>query len=155
LHRGLLWVIIGSNASDRCFLRGERVTTNFQSFGARHTDYAQVAKVIDLNGLNHCPPRSPERIDHTRPQSTVAIVLSYEARWALEAGLSVPAWDPAQDAIAIHETLRDQNIPTDALDPREDLSSYRLVFAPRLFSIDGQIAENLCTFVVRAQLHRG
>jgi beta-galactosidase len=91
--------------------------------------------------------RVGERIDHTRPQSEVAIVMSYEARWALEAGLRVPAWDPAQDAIAIHDTLRDQNVPTDALDPREDLSSYRLVFAPRLFSIDRQIAENLCTYV--------
>jgi beta-galactosidase len=218
---------------------GKWVTTNFQSFSVKHTDYAQVAKVIDLNGMNHYPPRSPElildyyrgardtmlpveqftrllpvdtgpgwmrlwaymaiahgacgvnffrwrccrwgqeqhrdgilphdgqparryeelvrmgaeiarvgeRIDRTRPQSEVAIVMSYEARWALEAGLGVPAWDPAQDAIAIHNTLRDQNVPTDALDPREDLSSYRLVFAPRLFSIDHQMAENLCAFV--------
>ena len=215
------------------------VTTNFQSFGARHTDYAQVAQVIDLNGMNHYPPRSPElildyyrgargtmlpveqftrllpvdtgpgwmrlwaymaiahgacgvnffrwrccrwgqeqhrdgilphdgqrarryeelarmgaeiarvgeRIDHTRPQSEVAIVLSYEARWALEAGLGVPAWDPAQDAISIHNALRDQNVPTDALDPREDLSAYRLVFAPRMFSIDRQTANNLCAYV--------
>jgi beta-galactosidase len=218
---------------------GKWVTTNFQSFSVRHTDYAQVAKVIDLNGMNHYPPRSPElildyyrgargtmlpveqftrllpvdtgprwmrlwaymaiahgacgvnffrwrccrwgqeqhrdgilphdgqrarryeelvqmgaeiarigeRIDGTRPQSEVAIVMSYESRWALEAGTGVPAWDPAQDAIAIHDTLRDQNVPTDALDPREDLSSYRLVFAPRLFCIDRQIAENLCAFV--------
>jgi beta-galactosidase len=218
---------------------GKWVTTNFQSFGAKHTDYARVARVIDLNGMNHYPPRSPElildyyrgargtmlpveqftrllpvdtgpgwmrlwaymaiahgacginffrwrccrwgqeqhrdgilphdgqrarryeelarmgaeiarageRIDQTRPQSTVAIVLSYEARWALEAGLGVSAWDPAQDAIAIHNTLRDRNVPTDALDPREDLSSYRLVFAPRMFSIDPQTAKNLCTFV--------
>jgi beta-galactosidase len=218
---------------------GKWVTTNFQSFSVRHTDYAQVAKVIDLNGMNHYPPRSPEfildyyrgargtmlpveqftrllpvdtgpgwmrlwaymaiahgacgvnffrwrccrwgqeqhrdgilphdgqrarryeelvqmgaeidrigeRIDRTRPHSEVAIVMNYESRWALEAGMGVPAWDPAQDAIAIHDTLRDQNVPTDALDPREDLSSYRLVFAPRLFCIDHQIAGNLCAFV--------
>lgn len=218
---------------------GKWVTTNFQSFSVRHTDYAQVAKVIDLNGMNHYPPRSPEfildyyrgargtmlpveqftrllpvdtgpgwmrlwaymaiahgacgvnffrwrccrwgqeqhrdgilphdgqrarryeelvqmgaeiarvgeRIDRTRPHSEVAILMSYESRWALEAGMGVPAWDPAQDAIAIHDTLRDQNVPTDALDPREDLSSYRLVFGPRLFCIDRHIAENLSAFV--------
>jgi beta-galactosidase len=92
--------------------------------------------------------RVGERIDRTCPQSEVAVLLSYEARWALDAGtMGVEAWDPAHDAIAIHDTLRDQNVPTDALDPREDLSSYRLVFAPRLFCIDQQIAENLCTFV--------
>lgn len=91
--------------------------------------------------------RVGERIDCTHPQSEVAIVMSYEARWALEAGTGNREWDPAEDAIAIHNTLRDQNVPTDALDPREDLSSYRLVFAPRLFSIDPQSAENLCAFV--------
>jgi beta-galactosidase len=218
---------------------GKPVTTNFQSFSARHTDYAQVAKVIDLNGMNHYPPRSPElildyyrgargtmlpveqftrllpvdtgpgwmrlwaymaiahgacgvnffrwrccrwgqeqhrdgilphdgqrarryeellhmggeiarigeKIDLTRPQSQAAIVLSFEARWALEAGLGVREWDPAQDAIAIHNALRDRNVPTDALDPREDLSSYRLVFAPRLFCLDGPTADNLRAFV--------
>ena len=217
---------------------GKFVTTNFQSFGARHTDYAQVAKVIDLNGLNHYPPRSPElildyyrgtrgtmlpveqftrllpvdtgpgwmrlwaymaiahgacgvnffrwrccrwgqeqhrdgilphdgqsarryeelaqmgaeiarigeRIDRATPQSEVAIALSYEARWALDAGLGVREWDPAQDAIAIHEALRGQNVPTDALFPGEDLSSYRLVFAPRLFSVDQETADNLLAF---------
>ena len=218
---------------------GKFVTTNFQSFQAKHTDYAQVAKVIDLNGMNHYPPRSPElildyyrgargtmlpveqftrlqpvdsgpgwmrlwaymaiahgaagvnyfrwrccrwgqeqhrdgilphdgqrarryeelaqmgaeiarageRIDDTRPESRVAITLGYPQRWALEAGLGVREWDPAQDAIVIHEALRERNIPTDALDPREDLSSYSLVFAPRLFSVDPQIAANLLAYV--------
>jgi beta-galactosidase len=218
---------------------GKWATTNFQSFGARHTDYAQVAEVIDLNGLNHYPPRSPElildyyrgargtmlpveqftrllgvdtrpgwmrlwaymalahgacgvnffrwrccrwgqeqhrdgilphdgqsarrydelarmgaeiaqvgeRIDATHPRAEVAILMSYESRWALEAGTGVDAWDPAEDVIAIHEALRDQNVPTDAMDPREDLSPYRLVFAPRLFCIDPQIAANLRAFV--------
>jgi beta-galactosidase len=91
--------------------------------------------------------RVRERIDGTAPQSQAAIVMSYEARWALEAGLGVGAWDPAQDAVAIHEALRDRNVPTDAMDPREPLSAYRLVFAPRLFLIDGATAANLLAFV--------
>ena len=88
-----------------------------------------------------------QRIDSTHPKSEVALLMSYESRWAIEAGTHIEEWDPAQDIVAIHCALRDQNIPTDALDPREDLSDYRLVIAPRLFSIDGQIAENLCAFV--------
>ena len=91
--------------------------------------------------------RVGERIDRTRPQSEVAVLMSYESRWAIDAGTWVKAWDPAEDVVAVHNTLRDQNVPTDALDPREDLSSYRLVFAPRLFSIDDKIAKNLHTFV--------
>lgn len=217
---------------------GKFVTTNFQSWVVKHTDYAQLAKVIDLNGMNHYPARSPElildyyrgttgtmlpveqftrlleidtgpgwmrlwaymaiahgacgvnffrwrccrwgpeqfrdgilphdgqgarrydelvrmgeeiarageQIDSTRPQSEIAIVMSYEARWAIETGTWNKEWDPAHDAVAIHDTLRDLNMPTDALDPREDLSAYRLVFAPRMFSIDSESAENLRTF---------
>lgn len=219
---------------------GKFVTANFQSFSVRHTDYSQLSKVIDLNGMNHYPARSPEltldyyrgahstmlpleqftrlleidtgpgwmrlwaymaiahgacginffrwrccrwgpeqlrdgilphdgqparryqelaqmgseialvgkRIDVTAPQSDVAVLMSYEARWALDAAtLGNQAWDPAEDVIAIHDTLRDQNVPTDALDPREKLTSYRLVFAPRLFSIDRQISENFYRYV--------
>ncbi len=219
---------------------GKFVTTNFQSFVVRHTDYAQLAQVIDLNGMNHYPARSPElildyyrgargtmlpveqhtrlleidtgpgwmrlwaymalahgacgvnffrwrccrwgpeqhrdgilphdgqparryhelaqmgaeitrvgsRIDQTRPRAEVAVLLSYESRWALEAGTGIPEWDPAQDVIAIHDELRDQNITTDALDPRENLSAYRLVLAPRLFTIDQRIADTLNNYVV-------
>ncbi len=218
---------------------GKFVTTNFQSWVVKHTDYTQMGKVIDLNGMNHYPARSPElildyyrgakgtmlpveqftrlleidtgpgwmrlwaymaiahgacginffrwrccrwgpeqfrdgiiphdgqparrydelqkmgveikrigeRIEQTRPQSKVAIVMSYENRWALDAGTWNKEWDPAHDAVAIHDTLRDLNIPTDAIDPREDLTAYNLVFAPRMFSIDPQSAENLCKFV--------
>jgi beta-galactosidase len=73
--------------------------------------------------------------------------MGYPQRWALDAGLGVREWDPAQDAIAIHEALRARNVPTDALDPREDLSCYRLVFAPRLFGLDPQTAANLLAYV--------
>ncbi|HML20896.1 MAG TPA: beta-galactosidase [Aggregatilinea sp.] len=219
---------------------GKFVAANFQSFSVRHTDYKQLAKVIDLNGMNDYPARSPElildfyrgergtflpleqftrlleidtgpgwmrlwaymaiahgacgvnffrwrccrwgaeqlrdgilphdgqparrydelarmgaeiarigeRIDRTRPRADVAVLMSYESRWAIDAGtLGNREWDPAEDVIAVHNVLRDQNVPTDALDPRDDLSAYRLVFAPRLYSMDRRIGENLRAFV--------
>jgi beta-galactosidase len=77
----------------------------------------------------------------------VAIVMSYETRWAIAAGLEDRAWDVVPEAAQIHKTLVDKNVPTDAMDPREDLSSYRLVIAPRLFCVDAAIAANLERFV--------
>jgi beta-galactosidase len=218
---------------------GKWVTTNFQSFGANHTDYAQLGKVIDLNGLNHYPSRSPELIldisrgsrgtmlpveqftrlepvdsgpgwmrlwayraiahgacgvnffrwrccrwgqeqhrdgllphagqanrryhelaqmgaelaqvsellDGTQPDSRVAILLSYETRWAIAAGLRDRNWDVVPDAVRIHNALLQANVPVDAVDPREDLSSYRIVFAPRLFCVDETVADHLRSFV--------
>ncbi len=56
---------------------GKFVTTNFQSFAARHTDYFRMAPLLDVNGMNHYPPRSPELIlDYYR--GTRGKVLSLE-----------------------------------------------------------------------------
>lgn len=220
---------------------GKFVTTNFQSFAIKHTDYFQTAKVIDLPGMNHYPPRSPElildyyrgekgtvlvleqlsrlafvdsgegwmrlwayralahgacgtiffrwrtarygqeqhadgilphagqenrryrelarmgaemrqigqRIDATRVEASSAVLMGYEGRWAMEAGLDLPQMQGHLDAIRFHDEFVRRNIPIDALDPHGDLSRYRLVIAPRLWLVDAGIAANLRAFVER------
>lgn len=46
-----------------------------------------------------------------------------------------------------HEALMEQNVCVDAMDPREDLSRYALVIAPRLYCVDEAVAANLRGFV--------
>jgi beta-galactosidase len=95
-------------------------------------------------------------IDSTRPAAQVAIVLSYESRWALNAvassqalhaRFSNDAMNAHRAAEAYHAALMDHNVCTDAMDPREDLSPYRLVIAPRLYCVDADVAQNLRQFV--------
>jgi beta-galactosidase len=95
-------------------------------------------------------------IDATAPSAQAAIVMSYESRWALNAVSSSQVLSPifANDDMEVHEegkayhtALMDLNITADAMDPREDLSKYRLVIAPRLYVMDQKIAENLRSFV--------
>jgi beta-galactosidase len=220
---------------------GKFVTTNFQSFVMKHTDYFQTAKVIDLPGMNHYPPRSPEfildyyrgekgsvivleqlsrlaqwdtgegwmrlwayralahgacgtiffrwrtarfgqeqhadgilphagqenrryrelarmgaelkkvglLIDHTQVRSEVALLMGYESRWAMEAGLNDPPMQPHHDMARFANVFLRHNIPIDALDPHCDLSRYKLVVAPRLWLVDEAIAANLKTFIER------
>ncbi len=96
-----------------------------------------------------------ELIDTTRPDAEVAIVMSYEARWALNAVLDVrPPFNRKgltvhEAAVAYHSALMRHNITADALDPREDLSQYKLVFAPRLYALDDAVVENLQTYVAQ------
>jgi len=94
-------------------------------------------------------------IEATRPEAHAAIVMSYESRWALQAVSSSEVLPPvfSQDAMNVHEeakayhtALMDLNITTDALDPRMDLSRYRLVIAPRLYCVDQPVAVNLLKF---------
>ena len=220
---------------------GKFVTTNFQSFQARHTDYFATAETIDLPGMNHYPPRSPElildyyrgekesvlvleqlsrlaewdtgegwmrlwayralahgacgtiffrwrtgrygqeqhadgilphagqenrryrelarmgaelaqigaRIDATRVAAHAAILMGYEGRWAMEAGLKTANMQPDLDATRFHNEFLRRNITSDVLDPHCDLSRYRLVIAPRLWLVDERIAANLRAFVER------
>ncbi len=223
---------------------GKFVTTNYQSFQAKHTDYFAMGQSIDLPGMNHYPPRSPEfildyyrgergsvlvleqftrlmdidsgegwmrlwayralahgacgtiffrwrtacfgqeqhadgilphggqenrryrelarmgaelkqvseRIDATQVVSQAAIVMGYEGRWAMEAGLNIPAMWGEKDAARIHEAFLRRNIPIDAFDPHGDLSKYKLVIAPRLWLVDERIAANLRSFVEKGGL---
>ncbi len=60
---------------------GKFVTTNFQSFVMKHTDYFATARVIDLPGMNHYPPRSPEFIlDYFRGEKNTVLVLEQLSR---------------------------------------------------------------------------
>jgi beta-galactosidase len=218
---------------------GKFVTTNFQSFQARHTDYFATAEVIDLPGMNHYPPRSPEfvldyyrgtkgrvlvleqlsrlahwdtgegwmrlwayralahgacgtiffrwrtarygqeqhadgilphggqenrryrelvrmgvelqtlgeKIDATHVEAQVALVMGYEGRWAMEAGLDISAMRGELDMARFHQVFLRRNTPIDAFDPHGDLAGYRLVVAPRLWLVDEAIAANLRRFV--------
>jgi beta-galactosidase len=91
--------------------------------------------------------RAGELIDRTAPDNAAALVMSYESRWALEAGLGLEEFDGALEAVRIHERLLERNIGIDATDPRDPLDRYRVVFAPRLFLVDGAIAANLGRYV--------
>jgi beta-galactosidase len=95
-------------------------------------------------------------IDQTRVEAQVAVVLSYESRWALgavsssgvlPAHFAADALNAHEEAKAYHGVLMGMNVTTDAMDPREDLSRYRLVIAPRLYVVDGKIASNLVRYV--------
>ncbi|MHC5034706.1 MAG: beta-galactosidase, partial [Planctomycetota bacterium] len=93
-------------------------------------------------------------VDTTRPVSPVCIVMSHESRWALNAvALAVrsPFNKPEMSVEAagerFHAALMADNVSTDAMHPREDLSPYKLVIAPRLYCVDEEVAASLCAYV--------
>jgi len=60
---------------------GKFITRNFQSFQAKHTDYFAEVKEIDLPGMNHYPPRSPELLlDYYRGEHEHVLVLEQMSR---------------------------------------------------------------------------
>ncbi len=88
----------------------------------------------------------------TTPASKVAILMSYESRWASDAVRIMPELSVVRAAYRWHESLMANHVNTDALDPREDLSKYRLVIAPRLYLVDSVIQRNLENYVKKGGL---
>lgn len=89
-----------------------------------------------------------DRIDATKPDAQVAITFGYDARWATRY-LQVRAnqLNVVREAVRVHDSLIRQNVTTDGLDPREDLSKYKLVIAPQFMIVDDQTATNLRNYV--------
>ena len=95
------------------------------------------------------------QLDQTRAVAQTALVLSYESRWAWDAVSSpqvlheraVPEMEAHEEAKAYHGALMESNVSCDGLDPRADLSRYRLVIAPRLYVVDEPTANNLRQYV--------
>ncbi|MBE0698164.1 MAG: beta-galactosidase trimerization domain-containing protein, partial [Anaerolineaceae bacterium] len=88
-------------------------------------------------------------IDTTHVEAETALLMGYEGRWAMEAGLNIKPMGAHLDVARFHEVFLRRSISTDALDPHCDLSRYKLVIAPRLWLVDERISANLIAFVER------
>ena len=143
------WMAIAHGASGMSFFRWRRCRWGQEQHkdgilphsGESNRRYEELRRMgTEITALG-------ELIDATAPVARVAIVLSYEARWAVHAGLGRRDWDGSDEAVALHTEFTRRNITVDAMDPREDLSRYSLVIAPRCFLVDDTTAENLRSYV--------
>lgn len=99
----------------------------------------------DLSRMGAELKQVADMIEKTEPRAQVAIVYSYESRWGVQAGFG--ELDPVIEAVDYHKGLARRVTAIDAMDPREDLSRYRLVIAPRLWMVDSRVASNLRQYV--------
>ncbi len=88
-----------------------------------------------------------EQIERSQIKAEVAILLSYDFRWAFKIQPHTPAFNYEQHLLNYYTSLHNANIPVDIISPREDLSQYKLVIAPTLFLLDDEIVANLYRYV--------
>ena len=86
-------------------------------------------------------------ISETRPQASVAITYSCESRWGVQMAGYGEDMDPAREAADFHQALAKRVTAIDAMHPREDLSPYSLVIAPRLWVMNEELAARLTAYV--------
>lgn len=85
----------------------------------------------------------------TSPQAQVAILQSYDSRWAIDFQLHNRNYDQLKVFLDYYRPLRSQQFTVDIVDPTTNLDRYRLVFAPNLNVISRELAMHLLAYVRR------
>jgi beta-galactosidase len=83
----------------------------------------------------------------TEPKSEVAILHSYESRWAIQWQRHNIQYDPAVEIVSYYRPLRAICQSIDVLPPTAPLVQYKLVVAPGLNVLSDEAAKNLAAYV--------
>jgi beta-galactosidase len=83
----------------------------------------------------------------TTVQSDVAILQSYDSRWAVNFQRHNRNFDPVDEMLAYYGALRAQVHSVDVVSPTVALSGYKLVVAPGLNVMGPEVARNLIAYV--------
>jgi beta-galactosidase len=91
--------------------------------------------------------RAGQRIAGAAVRPAVAMLLSYDARFAFQIQQNNPQFSYADHLHQLYRTFFQRHVPLDVLEPSADLSAYRLVLVPALHLVSAAVADNLCRFV--------
>jgi beta-galactosidase len=83
----------------------------------------------------------------TTPKSEVAILHSYESRWAIQWQRHNVQYDPAVELVSYYRPLRAISQSIDVVAPTAPLNQYKLVVAPGLNVLSDEAAKNLAAYV--------
>ena len=91
--------------------------------------------------------RAGERIHGSTVKPSVAMVLSYDSRFAFQAQENNPQFSYPEHFRQFYRALTDHNVAIDITSPTGDLSAYKLVVVPALHVVSEAAADNLRRFV--------
>ena len=83
----------------------------------------------------------------TRIHAEVALLQSYDSRWALNWQRENPNYDPLGALLSYYKALHGLGVSIDIVSPMDDLSRYKLVLAPGLNVMPQDVADNLEHYV--------
>ena len=91
--------------------------------------------------------RAGEQFQGAENRNQVAIILSYDTRWAFQIQPNHNDFHYPAFFISYYKALHSRNIGVDIVPPGADLSRYRLVIAPALYILPDEAADSLRSFV--------
>ncbi len=91
--------------------------------------------------------KAGEQISGATVKPAVAMILSYDSRFAFQIQSNNPQFDYLDHFHQFYRALYHRHVPIDIVAPTADLSTYKLVVAPALHLVSDAVAENLKRFV--------
>ncbi len=106
--------------------------------GRRYHEAAQMGREIQAVG---------DEIVGAETSADVAMILSYDSRFAFQIQPNNPAFNHSAHFQEIYRTFHARQVMVDIVPPDADLTRYRLVIAPALHVLPEEVAANLQQFV--------
>jgi beta-galactosidase len=106
--------------------------------GRRYEEIARMGKELVETG---------EEIEGSQIRSSVALLLSYDSRFAFQIQGNNPGFSYARHFSHIYRALLRHHVSVDVVGPSDDLSGYDLVIAPALHVLSEPMAHHLTQFV--------
>jgi beta-galactosidase len=91
--------------------------------------------------------RAARALKGTKPIAQVALLVSYDSRWAVDFQLHNRNYDQLDVLLGYYRPLRDQQLTVDIVNADAPLGNYKLVFAPSLNVISAELAAHLLAYV--------
>lgn len=147
--RALAWQTIGHGADAVLYWQWRAALNGQESYhgaivgadGEPLPIYAELAQL----GTDLAQTRAA--LDGTSPQAEVALLTSYDSRWAIDFQPHTRAYDQQKVLERFYAPLRAAAGTVDLLDAAADLRGYKVVVAPSLNVISEALAEHLLAFV--------
>jgi beta-galactosidase len=101
----------------------------------------------EVKEMGEALQRIGDRIEGSQVAGDVAMLLSYDSRFAFQNQPHNPHMDYPDIFQGLYRAVWERNLGTQIISPESDLNGYRLVIAPQLYILDEELARRLSAYV--------
>lgn len=101
----------------------------------------------EIQQMGHEIQRLGEQIVKSTPHPKVAMLLSYDSRFAFQIQQNNPQFSYPEHFLTYYRAFHAQQVPVEIVSPSDDFSSYAMLVAPALHVLPEELAEKITRFV--------
>lgn len=147
--RAAIWEAVGHGADGVAFWQWRAALNGQEQYHGVlvGSDGQPVPFYEEARQLGEDFKRTSAALIGTSPESQVALLHDYDSRWAIDFNPHSKRYEQIPVLLSYYRAVRELTQAVDILDPRKDLSPYKLVLAPSLNVVSEELAQRLRAYV--------